>query len=261
MWLGKSEVDKIFPDIQVERYNSTRNIMPPPSPVHVLDSLYGAKTDEEPAELEKKLLETVASNPSMLDDISGVEFFYSDDPEREINFFMHVVPRSKNSIIDPAVSCDLTGELLELADLDEIEGVYHVMYAADGMCDSDKWGFASHRATFKSPFPMYLVRGNELIGHELFDKKKGLFKHKLSLKDVYYNDLVIDHVYSVPFTEDPYKKIMFELRVEGEKNLVDNVMISGSGRLSTQRRIDQLKFFYKNAYLERAKEIVQSFRE
>ena len=117
---------------------------------------------------------------------------------------------------------------------------------------------------------------DKLIGHELVIRRTGLFRKELSLKDIYYNDLIQE--FNVDDNEHSYDNISLGLRIR--QIIYDNIslglrirqmenMISHYsfryggdviGKSHLEKRIKSLQARFVDLYITRAQEILEQTR-
>lgn len=103
---------------------------------------------------------------------------------------------------------------------------------------------------------------DELIGHKLNYNYKCLFGKKLSLKDVYYNQLIVE-IFTEFYKIDPTntsEKIEYRLQERIRKNILEHLSFKeigqGKGKSKLERKINLLKFNFASSYLEEALRIL-----
>jgi len=109
---------------------------------------------------------------------------------------------------------------------------------------------------------------DELIGHKVIEKRKGLFGKEVSLRGVYYNNLVkeiesceLDEISS----DFLYSDIKYSLINRVQENVIKNLTLRNGGEIigktRLEKRINHLKFEFTNLYLNRALKILEENKE
>ena len=109
----------------------------------------------------------------------------------------------------------------------------------------------------------YLLKEDKLIGHKLIVQRKGLLRKKLSLKDIYYNDLItgITCRFDEVSPDSLYKDIHYSIKVRMSKNNLDTIYSRNGGmfvrKSKLEKKIIDLKFQFTDLYLRRALKILE----
>jgi hypothetical protein len=109
----------------------------------------------------------------------------------------------------------------------------------------------------------YLLEKNKLIGHDLIVQRNGLFRKKLFLRGIYYNNLIngIMSKFDEVSQEYLYKEIHYSLKLKMSRNKLDSIFFENNGEIfgksKLEKRINYLQFRFKNSYLKKALEILE----
>lgn len=100
-----------------------------------------------------------------------------------------------------------------------------------------------------------------VVGHELISEKNGLFRKKLSLKPVTYGYVIREAlcgIYKID-TETIYEDMEIELKKEINRNFLESFSLRNGGeilgRMKTEKRMNYLKFKFKDSYLKKSLEL------
>ncbi len=112
----------------------------------------------------------------------------------------------------------------------------------------------------------YLLKKDRLIGHELIVQRESLFRRQLSLKDIYYNDLIKFLEESSAFvSRDTYDNIQTALEWKSNENIITHFSLKNGGRVlgatKLERRINSLQSDFISQYIKRAKNILNRMRK
>jgi len=108
----------------------------------------------------------------------------------------------------------------------------------------------------------YLLNEDKLIGHELVINKISLYRKKLFLKDVYYNDLItyLEKVNGIK-SEDSCTNLLYTLDFLVNKILINNFSLRNGGgiigREFFEKRIKTLQTNFVLQYTKKTKEILE----
>jgi hypothetical protein len=106
----------------------------------------------------------------------------------------------------------------------------------------------------------YLLKKDRLIGHKLVVQRKGLIRLELSLKDVYYNQLIGDLEKQfdllIPHSSDPHWYL--SECIDWTRMNAAYFLSGGRTIFETrlERRVYDLELNFVNQYLRRAKKIL-----
>jgi hypothetical protein len=109
----------------------------------------------------------------------------------------------------------------------------------------------------------YLLEEDKLIGHDLIVQRNGLFRKKLSLKEIYYNDLIngIISKFDEVSPESLYTSIHYSIKLKMSRNNIDAICLRNGGTIigksKLEKRINFLQYKFKDSYLKRALEIFE----
>jgi hypothetical protein len=109
----------------------------------------------------------------------------------------------------------------------------------------------------------YLLEEDKLIGHDLIVQRNGLFRKKLSLRGVYYNNLIkgIISKFDEVSPELLYTSIHYSINLKISRNNMDTICFRNGGTIigkcNLEKRINFLQFQFKDSYLKRALEILE----
>ena len=111
------------------------------------------------------------------------------------------------------------------------------------------------------------VRDDEtIIGYEFIAEKKGLFGKKFSRKPLTYGHVmreILCGMYKID-TETIYEDIESEFKKEINRNFLENFSLRNGGEIlgktKTEKRINSLKFKFKDAYLKKTLELFLEVR-
>jgi hypothetical protein len=110
----------------------------------------------------------------------------------------------------------------------------------------------------------YLLQEDRLIGHKIVIQKKGLFKRKLFLKGVYYNDLINSMIEAGDLDdlslEYGYRLLSDSIQSETTKNFWDNIYQKKKCDIKKsclEKKVDALQYRFTDSYLKKALEILE----
>jgi hypothetical protein len=110
---------------------------------------------------------------------------------------------------------------------------------------------------------MEYLEEDKLIGHKLIVQRKGLLGKKLSLKNIYYNDLItgITCKFDEVSPDSLYKDIHYSIKVRISKNNIDYIYLRNGGNIigksKLEKRINHLQFEFTDLYLKKALKILE----
>jgi len=112
----------------------------------------------------------------------------------------------------------------------------------------------------------YLLKEDRLIGHELVEKTF-LFRKKLYLKGVYYNELLEDMAFIVDglSSDLSYGILELSIKADQEKNVIHHLSYknagNGAGKTDLEKRINVLRYRFTDSYLKKALKILEEIKE
>ena len=112
----------------------------------------------------------------------------------------------------------------------------------------------------------YLLKKDRLIGHELVEKTF-LFRKRLSLKGVYYNEFMKDLASLADglSSDLSYKLLELSIKADQEKNMAHHFSFrdggNGAGKTDLEKRINLLQYRFADSYLKKALKILEEIKE
>ena len=112
----------------------------------------------------------------------------------------------------------------------------------------------------------YLLEEDKLIGHKIIEDIF-LFRKKLSLKGVYYNEFMKDIVsYLEGFPSNfIYDTLSGFIRTEKTKNVIHYLSFrdggNGIGKTDLEKRINLLQYKFTDSYLKKALKVIEEIKE
>jgi len=109
----------------------------------------------------------------------------------------------------------------------------------------------------------YLLKEDKLIGHSLIVQRNGLFRKKLSLRGVYYNNLIkgIISKFDEVSQELLYSNIHYSINQKISMNSINTIGFRNGGTIigkcNLEKRINFLQFQFKDSYLRKALKILK----
>jgi len=109
----------------------------------------------------------------------------------------------------------------------------------------------------------YLLEPDNLIGHKLIVKRKGMFKLKLVLKNISYNQVINSILCNMEEVspENLYEDIRFCLNQRKGDNVITHLYskdpLNKIGNSSLEKRINDLQFLFIDSFLNKALKILE----